>query len=52
MWAKAPAARSSREPWSIVAKWHRKGGGSVGGLQGWLRSWGALASGTWEYVFK
>jgi hypothetical protein len=49
MWAKAPAARSSREPRSIVAEWHHKGGGVVGGLRGWLRSQGALASGTWEY---
>ncbi len=31
MWAKAPAARSSRELQSIVAKWHHKGGGVVGG---------------------
>jgi hypothetical protein len=31
MRAEAPAAESSREPWSIVAKWHCKGGGVVGG---------------------
>jgi hypothetical protein len=52
MQAKAPAAGSSREPQSIVAKRHREGGGVVGGLRGWLRSRGALASGTWEYGFK
>jgi hypothetical protein len=31
MRAKAPAAGSSREPQSVVANWHRKGGGVVGG---------------------
>jgi hypothetical protein len=46
MRAKAPAAENSREPQSTVAEWHRKGGGVVGGLQGWLRSRGALSSGT------
>jgi hypothetical protein len=50
--AKAPAAGSSREPRSIVARWHCKGGGVVGELQGWLHSRGALTSGTWEYGFK
>jgi hypothetical protein len=52
MWAKAQAAGSSREPRSIVAKLNCKGGGVVCGLQGWLRSRGALASGTGEYGFK
>ncbi len=47
MWAKAPAAGSSRESRSIVAKRHCKGGGVVGGLMGWLCGRGALASGTW-----
>ncbi len=47
MWAKAPAAWSSREPRSIVAERHCKGGGVVGGLLGWLHGHGALASGTW-----
>jgi hypothetical protein len=50
--AEAPASESSRELWSIVAEWYRKGGGAVGGLRVWLRSWGTLASGTWEYGFK
>jgi hypothetical protein len=47
MWAKAPAAGSSRELQSIVAERHCEGGGVVGGLLGQLRSWGKLASGTW-----
>jgi hypothetical protein len=34
MWAEAPASRSSREPQSIVAERHCKGGGVVGGLLG------------------
>jgi hypothetical protein len=51
MHAKGPAARGSGEPRSNVAKWHRKGGGVVGGLRGWLRSQGSLASGTQEYGF-
>jgi hypothetical protein len=51
MRAKAPAAGSGKEPLSIVAKWHCKGGGVVVGCRGWLSSRGALASGTWEYGF-
>ncbi len=46
MQAEAPAAGSSREPQSIGAKRHCKGGGVVGGLRGWLHRRGALASGT------
>ncbi len=51
MRAKAPAARGSGEPRSIVAKWHCKGGGVGGGWRGRLSSRGMLASGTWEYGF-
>jgi hypothetical protein len=49
MQAKAPAARGSGEPRSIVTKRHQEGGGVVGGWQGRACSRRALASGTQEY---
>jgi hypothetical protein len=51
MQTKAPAARGSGEPRSIVAKRHQEGGCVVGGGKGRVCSWRALANGTREYRF-